>query len=234
MISNKEEYFLRNFLKTLKENPLFGGLDESDIEYVLKSVNAKTVKKSDGEYVLHAGDRTEFMGVVLSGSVLVVQEDVWGRRNIMSRITEGDSFAEIFASLPGAALNVSVIAEGDCAILLLNVEPLLSLSTKNSRCGGCITKNLVSILAKKTMALNEKITHISKRATRDKLLSFLSSEAIRRGARSFDISYNRQQLADYLCVERAAMSVELSKLQKEGLIKYNKNHFELICAAELL
>ena len=90
-----------------------------------------------------------------------------------------------------------------------------------------MVRNLVSVMAKRVLDLNEKLTHMAKRSTREKLLSYLSAESMRQGKLSFTIPYDRQQLADYLSVERAAMSVELSKLQKEGLLKTNRNHFEL-------
>lgn len=221
-----------NLFNILKSNPLFKGLGEDEVRDILKSVSARTVTKKAGEYIFYEGDRTEHMGIVVLGGALIVQEDVWGHRNIMSRISEDDIFAEVFAAVDGAVLNVSAVAESDCKILLLNVSKLLLLSEK----GGIystVIKNLVSLLAKKTMAFNDKITHISKRTTRDKLLSFLSAESVKRGRLSFDIPYNRQQLADYLCVERAAMCVELSKLQKDGVIKYAKNHFQLTRISEV-
>lgn len=224
---------MEKYIRILKNHPLFLGLEEDEIKIILKCVEAVTMTKKSGEYILRMGDTTENMGFVLSGTVMVLQEDIWGHRNIMARICAGDIFAEPFAAAPGSVLNVSVMAEKDCEILLLHVGRLLS--TCQSACGfhNKLIRNLVSILATKTMTFNEKITHISKRTTREKLLSFLSSEAIRRGSRSFDIAFNRQQLADYLCVERAAMSVELSKLQKEKILTYRKNHFELVYTEEL-
>lgn len=214
-------------LDVLLHNPLFLGLNEEEIDSVLTSTGAVRTRKRSGEFILRAGDPTQNMGFVLSGSVLVIQEDLWGHRNILSRITAGDVFAEVFASAPGAVLNVSVIADEDSEILLLNSGRLLSEHRGTDDVQNRMIRNLVSVLAKKTMAFNDKVTHISKRTTREKLLSFLSAEAIRKGSRSFDITFNRQQLADYLCVERAAMSVELSKLQKENILRYHKNHFEL-------
>lgn len=216
-----------SFTKVLKVHPLFKGLSAEEIDALLVSIDARLVRKREEEYILHAGDTTENMGFVLTGSVLVVQDDFWGHRNIMSRILPGDIFAEPFAAVPGSVLNVSVIAAEKSEILLINVGRLLSFSTSGSETHNKVIRNLVSVLAKKTMAFNEKITHISRRTTRDKLLSFLSSEAIRKQSLSFDIGFNRQQLADYLCVERAAMCVELSKLQKEDILIYHKNHFEL-------
>ena len=218
---------MEDFIKVLKQNPVFYGLEEAGIASVLKNTGAVRIRKKAGEYLLRAGDPTQNMGFVLSGSVLVVQDDLWGHRNIMCRITAGDVFAEPFAAAPGAVLNVSVMADEEVEAVLLNVGRLLAEQLTDSGVHNRVIRNLVSVLARKTMAFNDKITHISKRTTREKLLSFLSAEAIRKGSRSFEIPYNRQQLADYLCVERAAMSVELSRLQKDGILEYHKNHFEL-------
>ncbi len=167
------------------------------------------------------------MGLVLSGSTLVIQEDLWGHRNIMSRCAVGDFFGEPYAATPESVLNISVVADEDCQILLLNISRLLTTCATACDHHNRLIRNLVSVLARKILIFNDKITHMSKRSTREKLLSYLSSESIRHGSLSFDIPYNRQQLADYLCVERTAMTVELSRLQKEGLLKTNRNHFEL-------
>ena len=146
----------------------------------------------------------------------------------MSKIGPGDFFAEPYAAIPGSILNISVAASKNCEILMLNIHRLLTVCPTVCEHHNQLIRNLVFVLAKKVMQFNEKITHMSKRSTREKLLSYLSSEALRQGKRSFDIPYDRQQLADYLCVERAAMSTELSKLQKDGLLTTNRNHFELI------
>lgn len=215
------------YTDVLKIHPLFNGLSEEEISILLECISAAVISRRAGEYILSAGDTTENMGFVLSGSVLVVQDDFWGHRNIMSRILPGDIFAEPFAAVPDSVLNVSAVAAEDSEILLLNVSRLLSECHSSYGFHNRLIRNLVSVLARKTMAFNEKITHISKRTTREKLLSFLSSQAIRKGSLSFDIDFNRQQLADYLCVERAAMCVELSKLQKENMLICHKNHFEL-------
>jgi len=218
---------LKNFIAILKNNPLFRGLTEEGITAVLKCAGARTKTVLTDEYILRAGDVTSELGFVLKGSVLIVQEDLWGHRNIMNRIPPGDIFAEAFAAAQGAELNVSVVAQENSEILFLDVNRLLSKPERGVAHGDIVVRNLVSVLAKKTMTFNEKITHISRRTTREKLLSYLSAQALKKGSPSFSIAFNRQQLADYLCVERAAMSVELSKLQKEGVLCYDKNHFEL-------
>ena len=167
------------------------------------------------------------MGLVLSGSILIIQEDLWGHRNIMTKVETGDSFAEPFAAIQDAILNISVVAEGDCELLMLNTNRLLTACPSACEHHNKLIRNLVSVFAGKVLLFNEKITHMSKRTTREKLLSYLSSESLEQGSLSFDIPFNRQQLADYLCVERATMSVELSKLKKEGILDTKKNHFIL-------
>ena len=130
-----------------------------------------------------------------------------------------DFFGEPYAASPGAVLNVSVVADTDCEIILLNVQRLLISCPTACEHHQKLIRNLVSVLANKILILNDKITHVGKRTTRDKILSYLSAESIRHSSLSFDIPFDRQQLADYLCIDRAAMSTEISKLQKEGFIK---------------
>lgn len=215
-------------IKILKECSLFQNLTEKQIASVLKCVNVKNTRYAKDEYILHAGESTDFIGLILSGSAFMIQEDIWGNRNIIAPLHSGDFFAEIFAAKPGAILNSSIVAAEECEVYSINVDRLLRVCTNSCDHHHQIVRNLVTILANKTLLLNDKITHVSKRKTRDKLMSYLSSEAVRQGSLSFDIPYNRQQLADYLCVERAAMSAELSKLQEEGVLKTNHSHFELL------
>ena len=166
------------------------------------------------------------MGLLLSGSALLVQEDLWGRRNILAKVAAGDAFAEAFAAA-GGPLNLSVVANEDCEALLLDLNRVLTLCPSACPSHTKLVHNLVAVLAQKLLVLNDKITHMSRQTTQEKLLSYLSAQAQRQGKLTFDIPYDRQQLADYLCVDRAAMSSELSKLQKKGLLQYHRNHFTL-------
>lgn len=218
---------MEKYLFILRNNPFFLGMNDEEILSILHCVNAVVITKEKDEFIFRAGDSTNTMGVVLEGTVLSIQEDLWGHRNIMKRIEVGGCFGESFAAMPGSTLNVSVITDEACKIMMLNINRLMEMCPNACEYHNKVIRNLVSVLAGKNLDLNDKITHMSKRSTRDKLTSFLSAEARRQGKLSFDIVYDRQQLADFLCVERAAMSVELSKLQKEGLIKTNRNHFEL-------
>ena len=220
---------MEKYLPILRNSPFFKGLSDNEILSILYCVNATVISKERASYIFRAGDSTEVMGLVVSGCVLVMQEDLWGHRNILSKCHAGDFFGEPYAASPGAVLNISVVADEDCEIVFLNIQKLLV--TCPTACGHHqkLIRNLVSVLANKILILNDKITHVGKRTTREKLLSYLSAESIRHSSLSFDIPFDRQQLADYLCIDRAAMSTEISKLQKEGFIKTHRNHFEVLC-----
>ena len=196
---------------------------------MLSCLNAEKKSFPKDAFVLRAGDTAESIGLVLSGSVLVIQEDIWGNRNILSKAGPGQTFAAAFACAPGSVLNVSVIAEAPVTALFLNVKRILILTVCPSACAhhSRIIRNLLSDLAGKNLLLNEKLTHIAQRTTRAKLMSYLSAEAQRRGAVEFDIPFSRQQLADFLAVERSGLSLELGKMKKEGLLDYHKEHFVL-------
>ena len=219
---------MEKYLPLLQKSPLFSEMSAAQIASVLHCVGASVREAGAGEYILHAGNRTQAMGLLLSGSALAVQEDLWGERNIMGKLLPPESFAEPFAATPGAVLNVSIVAGAPSKVMFLNIQRLLTVCSETCPQHALLIRNLVSVLAKKNLQLNDKITHMSKRRTREKLLSYLSSESLRQGSLTFDIPFDRQQLADYLCIERSAMSAELSRLQKEGLLQTERSHFRLV------
>ena len=177
--------------------------------------------------LLRAGDTAESIGLVLSGSVLVEQEDVWGNRNILSKAGPGQTFAAAYACAPGSVLRVNVAAETPVIVLFLNVRRVLTMCPSACAHHSRIIRNLLGELAEKNLRFGEKLTHMGQRTTRGKLLSYFSAEAQRLGTYEFDIPFSRQQLADYLAVERSGLSQELGKLRREGLLAFHKNHFVL-------
>lgn len=219
--------FLKKYLSVLRKCMLFHGLTDDEILSSLHCIGAETEAREKNEYILRAGDKTDAIGLLASGNALVIQEDLWGNRNVITRLVPGDFFAESFAAIPDAVLSVSVVAMEPCRIIKMNMTQTLTMCSSGCDYHNRLIRNLVTAYAKKTLVFNDKITHMSKRKTRDKLLSYLSAESFRQGSLSFDIPFDRQQLADFLCVERSAMSVELSKLQKEGMLKTDHSHFEL-------
>ncbi len=213
--------------KIIKASPLFEGLTEGEIENVLNCLGAFERWYIKDQFVFRRGDEVSSLGLVLQGGVHIVEEDYWGNRTILSSISPGDLFAESYACLHGQALRVSVLSVGKTRALFLDVGKVLE--TCSSSCGfhTRLIKNLMMVLARKNLLITEKSGFLSKRSTKEKLLAYLSAEAQRQGSTQFDIAFNRQELADYLAVDRSALSRELAKLQEEGVLEFRKNHFAL-------
>lgn len=216
---------MNNYLHIIKKSTIFDGLIDKEINAMLRCLDAKKKQYGKGQYILCAGDNTELIGLLLEGSSLIIQEDFWGNRNILGKVTPSKLFAEAFACSPGIKLNVSVIAEEDCTVLWLDVHRIIKTCPSACLYHTRIIQNLLTELAKKNLQLNDKLTHMGQRLTREKILSYLSSQVQKNNNREVYIPFNRQQLADYLSVERSALSVELSKLRDDGIIDFDKNHF---------
>ena len=167
------------------------------------------------------------MGVVLAGSVHILQEDFWGNRSLLGRAGPGDLFAEAFACAGVLRLPVSVEACEPTDVLLLDAGRLSAVCPAACPHHTQMIRNLLRLMAEKNVGLARKVEHMAQRTTRDKLLSYLSAEARRNGGSAFSIPFNRQQLADYLAVDRSAMCSELSRLRDEGLLDFHRSAFVL-------
>ncbi len=217
---------MKEFYPVIKTSSIFSGITEQELDSILTCLGAKTETYQKDSFLLRTGDIIDSIGLVLSGSILIIQEDFWGNRNILSKAVPGQTFAAAFACA-SAPLNVSSVADSPTTIMYLNVKRILNVCSTACSHHNKIIRNLLSELAEKNLKFGEKIIHIAQRTTRAKLMSYLSQEAQRLGKYEFDIPFSRQQLADYLAVERSGLSLELSKMRAEGLLDYNKNHFSL-------
>ena len=218
---------MKDFLPVIRSSQLFSGISEGELTAMLSCLKAERRDFPKEAFVLRAGDTAESIGLVLSGSVLIIQEDIWGNRNILSKVGTGQTFAAAFACAPGSVLNMSVIAETPVAAMFLNVKRILNVCPSACAHHSRMIRNLLGELAEKNLRFSEKLTHMGQRSTRAKLMSYFSAEAQRIGKYEFDIPFSRQQLADYLAVERSGLSLELGKMRGEGLIDFHKSHFIL-------
>ena len=218
---------MKDFLPVIRSAPLFSGVSEEELTAMLSCLGAEEKHFPKDDFLLRAGDTAESIGLVLAGSVLVVQEDIWGNRNILSKAGPGQTFAAAYACAPGSLLNVSVAAETPVTAMFLNVRRVLTVCPSACTHHSRIIRNLLGELAEKNLRFSEKLTHMGQRSTRAKLMSYFSAEAQRLGKYEFDIPFSRQQLADYLAVERSGLSLELGKMKRDGLLDFYKNHFVL-------
>ena len=206
---------------------LFRHIPSAEMEDVLACLGGSTRQYQKGETILAAGDTTDLAGLVLSGGVYIERTDIWGNQNIISHAAAGELFAETYATVAGEPLMVSVAASEDSEILFFSILKILTACGSGCSYHNVLIRNLLTIISAKNLTLTRKISHITPKSIRGRVVAFLSDQAKRQNRYSFDIPFNRQYLADYLCVDRSALSSELSKMQKEGLITYRKNHFTL-------
>ena len=204
---------MKDYLSVIRSSQLFSGVSEEEVIAMLSCLKAKRKDFPKDAFLLRAGDTAESIGLVLAGSVLVIQEDIWGNRNILCA--------------PGSRLNVSVVTEAPVTAMFLNVKRILTVCPSACTHHSRIIRNLLGELAGKNLRFSEKLTHMGQRTTRAKLMSYFSAEAQRLGKYEFDIPFSRQQLADYLGVERSGLSLELGKMRGEGLLDFHKSHFVL-------
>ena len=216
---------MEKYIKILETSPLFLGVEKENIQIMLTCLQAKIKHYEKDTYIFHQGESVKTLGIVLEGSVFIVQEDFWGNRNIMSSISEGQMFAESFVCVAESLMNVGVQAQKDCSILFLDVSRILTMCSSACAHHTQLLKNLLSAIALKNIQGNEKLLHVTQRSTRTKILSYLSKMAQQNNSNNFTIPFNRQQLADYLAIERSGLCIELSKMKKEGLLDYHKNYF---------
>ena len=218
---------MKDFLPIIRSSTLFSGISAEELTAMLSCLDTKTESFLKDAFLLRAGDTAESIGLVLSGNVLIVQEDIWGNRNILSKEGPGQTFAAAYACAPGSVLNVSALAETPVTAMFLNVKRVLNVCPSACAHHSRIIRNLLGELAEKNLRFGEKLTHMGQRTTRAKLMSYFSAEAQRLGTYEFDIPFSRQQLADYLAVERSGLSQELGKMRDEGLLSFRKSHFVL-------
>ena len=211
----------------LSKTILFRGTSPEEIEAMLGCLNAETRWFQRGSAIYHAGDVITSIGLVLSGSVSIENDDVWGNKSILDKVGPGQVFAETYACVPGEPLMISVMAAETTEVLFLDVSRILHICSTACGFHSKLIRNLLAISSQKNLNLSRRIFPTSSKSIRGRLLSYLSFQATQHGSRDFEIPFNRQQLADYLSVDRSAMSNELSKMQRDGLLRVERNHFSL-------
>ena len=215
-------------IEVLQKMPLFRGMTAKEITALLKSLDAREQDYEKNDLILHAGSKPGVIGIVLSGSVTILSDDIWGNRTILSHVEKGGIFAEAYALLEDVPMLVDVMANEGCSILLLKTKGILSSVESQNSWNYKFLRNLLLISSKKNLNLSGRSFHTSPKTIRERVMSYLNTLALQNNSTEFDIPFDRQQLADYLNLERSALSKELGKMQKEGIIETRKSHFKLL------
>ena len=217
---------------SLTKTPLFRGLTSEEIEQVLTCLQAEKKHFERGRYILREGDKVRSVGLVLSGGVNIERDDFWGNRTILGHVEPGQIFGETYACVPGEPLTVSVTAAAESEILFLDIGCMLTVCGNACAVHNKLIGNLLAVTAEKNLRLSSRMAHIAPKTIRGRVLAYLAELAVRQGGQTVIVPFDRQQMADYLGVERSALSGELSKMRKEGILDAHKNVFRILMGAD--
>lgn len=218
---------MQNYYNQIKNSPIFFGISEEELKAMLECFNARVKSFDDSDIIIRQGDMIKNIYLVLEGAVNIEKDSYWGRRIIVTQLGINDNIALAFVASKNVESSIDAVAVGKTKLLILSYEKCTSMCQNVCTKHKLLINNLFEILSKENIELLQKIENISQKTIREKLLTYFSNEARRNKSNLFEIPFNRQDLADYLNIDRSAMSFELSKMQKDGLIKFEKNKFML-------
>ena len=219
-------------LMSLGNSPLFDGIEKPELEKLCGCLSAREMAIPRDSFVFRTGESVRSVYYILSGSMHIIDEDFWGNRSIIETMRADTLFGEAYVFSGAENHLVSVIAAENSAVLEIDPAKLFEACSNGCECHTKLSRNALRIVSEKIVRLTEKLGHVMRRTIREKALSYLSACAHRAKSGAFCIPYSRQQLADYLCVDRSALSHELARLQAQGMIRYSKNRFELFSERE--
>lgn len=219
---------MKKYFEIIKNCSLFENIATENFAEMLKCLDAKirTYKKNQG--IISEGDKISQIGIVLKGTVQITRMDYYGNRNIVAAIEPTQLFGESFVCARTNAVGINADAAEDCEIMFLSGEKIMSSCRNACEFHNRLIYNLMKILAEKNLMFNRKIEIISKKTTREKLMTYLLQQAKQQSSDSFEIPYNRQELADFLGVDRSGLSAEIGKLRSEGVVECHNNKFTII------
>ena len=217
---------MKKYMEILKRSKLFANVSENEIGGMLTCLDAHEKHYKEGEFVFRQGDKVESVSVLVDGALLVQADDYWGNRSIITRVAVGELFGQAY--LAGEAIMNDVIAAEDSTVIFFDAKRVLTTCSSACPFHNRVIRNLFFALSETNLRLVTKLGHIQKRTTREKLMSYLSLMERKSGSNPFTIPFNRQELADFLSVDRSAMSAELCKMRDEGLLDFKKNSFRLL------
>ncbi|ADU27272.1 Crp/Fnr family transcriptional regulator [Ethanoligenens harbinense] len=219
---------MQNDLTQIAAMPVFEHIRPEELEKLLPCLGARIRSAVKGEIVLLAGEPVDSVGLLLAGSAQIAREDEAGNRNMLGRVEPGELFAEMFACLGMAHSPVTVTAETDVRVLFLNFHRIIYSCTSACAFHSRLVENMLHLFARKTLALNEKLDCVGRRTLHEKVHAFLAQQREHGGGNPFTIPFSRAEMADYLCVDRSALSAILSRMKRAGEIDYRKNRFRLL------
>ena len=219
---------MKQYFDVLRKCLLFRGITDTELSAMLPCLGARIARFDKGDFIMTEGEEARYVGIVLSGLVHIIREDYFGNKSIIEGVGPSGLFGESFACAGVLSTPVSVIAAESAQVMLIDCLKIICSCSSACEFHQRIIYNLLKVVAEKNLAFHQKIEITSKRSTREKLLAYLLLQAKRSGTDSIEIPYNRQELADYLGVERSGLSTEIGKLCKQGVITADRKQFRFL------
>lgn len=218
---------MEKYLSKIKKSPLFFGITETELLKMLKCFNARIKKFETGDMIIRQGDLISKIYIIIDGVVNIEKDSYWGRRIIVQKLYDYNNIALSLVASKIAESTINAVCAKNSTIMIMDFTRCSTMCENACNHHVALIQNMFKILSKENIELLEKIENISQKSIRDKLLTYFSNESIKHKSSSFEIKFNRQELADYLNIDRSAMSFELSKMKSDGIIEFNKNKFIL-------
>jgi len=218
---------MKNYLNIIKDVSLFRNIEFDQLESMLSCLGTRKEKYEAGAVIILAGEQIQDVGIIIDGSAQIIQEDIMGNRAIIAKLGIGDIFSENLACANVMESPVTVIANTPTTVIFIGVKRIITTCSSACIFHTTLIGNLLKVLAEKNIYLNNKMNILSQRSIKEKIMTYLTSQADKADSLKFTIPFNRNELADFICVDRSALSRELANMQDEGLLNYHKNEFEL-------
>lgn len=218
---------MKEYFEILKIVRLFMDINKDDLVSMLTCLDTKVISLQKGKYILEAGNPVDQVGIVLSGQLHIIKEEINGERSLIASLAQGDFFGEALCCAGVTESPVSVLADTDAKVMLLGFRRILHTCNNSCSFHTKLIENMLHVIAQKNLQLQTRMDFLSKKSIRARVLNYFEYVAKKQG-NDFTIPFNREELAEFLCIDRSALSRELSFLKQEGIIDYKKNHFTLL------
>lgn len=219
---------MKKNLEILKKMDLFSEISEGDVEAILNCLGAAEKAYRKDDIVWFAGDHNDRVGILLEGQLNLIKEDILGNRNIIAKLAPPALFGEVAVCAQMQETPLTVQAASPVQVLFIQIDKLVNTCTNACVFHNRLVKNLLRVIARNSLKLNEKIDYLQQKTIRNKIALYLLNQIAKQGSAEIFLEYNRDELADYLGVNRSALSRELTHLKEEGLVEYRRNRFRVL------
>ena len=217
---------MEKYFNIIKSVALFKTISEHEIKSMLTCLKTKTISYKKDDILLMEGDKPEYIGLVLEGQLHIVKDDFDGNRTLIAALMPGDIFAEALCCANISESPVTVLAHTECTVMLFQFSKILNTCPNSCVYHSKIIENMVRMIAEKNLFLQKRLEIITLKSIRAKILQYLETFSVKQG-KEFIIPVNREKMAEYLAVDRSALSHELMKMKQDGILEYQKNKFKI-------